>query len=250
MPTYNRRQFVPRAIDYFLKQDYANRELIVVDDGTDPIDDLLPVDERIHYVRLDQKLTTGAKLNLACTHARGEIIARWDDDDWYAPRRLTYQVDALADDGIYICGSNRLLYYNLETGRAYEYQYPQQQRMWLLGSTLCFRKKFWETHRFIEQNVGEDARFVWKADPHRVLPLQDHAFAVHMIHQRNVSPKNVDGSWWHPYPTEAIAEILGADWEFYKHDREPIVVSENREPVLLPVAAPVRNVFACLVHEN
>ena len=44
MPTYNRRQFIPRAVAYFLAQDYPNLELVVVDDGSDPIDDLLPAD--------------------------------------------------------------------------------------------------------------------------------------------------------------------------------------------------------------
>ena len=34
MPTYNRREFVPLAIRYFLRQDYANKELIIIDDGT------------------------------------------------------------------------------------------------------------------------------------------------------------------------------------------------------------------------
>ena len=51
MPTYNRRPFVPHAIEYFLRQDYENKELIVVDDGTDSISDLIPHDDRIRYIR-------------------------------------------------------------------------------------------------------------------------------------------------------------------------------------------------------
>jgi glycosyltransferase involved in cell wall biosynthesis len=60
MPTYNRRAFVPRAIQYFLRQDYTNRELIIIDDGTDVISDLVPADECIRYFRLDKKVTLGA----------------------------------------------------------------------------------------------------------------------------------------------------------------------------------------------
>jgi len=41
MPTYNRRQFVPQAIKYFLRQDYPHKELIILDDGTDKIRDLV-----------------------------------------------------------------------------------------------------------------------------------------------------------------------------------------------------------------
>lgn len=264
MPTYNRRPFIPHAIEYFLSQDYANRELVILDDGTDAINDLVPADDRILYVRLDEKITLGAKLNLACGYARGEIMAHWDDDDWYAPGRLSYQVAALADNQIDICGLNRLLYYDLQSGRAYEYVYPPTQRVWLLGSELCYRKKFWERHRFVENNVGMDARFVWSADSRRVLPLKDHTFAVHMIHQNNVSPKQIEGRWWHDHPAAAIEGILGADWEFYRYDREgpsgyprprttmteTITVRDLREPALQSEVAPVRNVFACLVHES
>ena len=28
--------------------------------------------------------------NLACSYARGKIVAHWDDDDGYATRRLSY----------------------------------------------------------------------------------------------------------------------------------------------------------------
>ena len=50
MPTYNRREFVSQAIYYFLHQDYPNKELIIVDDGTDEVGDLIPGDERIRYI--------------------------------------------------------------------------------------------------------------------------------------------------------------------------------------------------------
>src|ERR1700721_2024547 len=69
MPTANRRALVPQAIRHFLRQDYVNRELIILDDGVDCVADLIPQDERIHYVRLDQKLSMGVKHNMACEMA-------------------------------------------------------------------------------------------------------------------------------------------------------------------------------------
>src|ERR1041385_539899 len=66
MPTSNRRRFIPQALRCFLRQDYSNLELLVVDDGADPISDCLPENDRIRYLHLDRKLTIGAKRNLAC----------------------------------------------------------------------------------------------------------------------------------------------------------------------------------------
>jgi glycosyltransferase involved in cell wall biosynthesis len=47
MPTFNRRRFISQAINYFLRQDYTSKELIVVDDGTEVVKDLIPLDDRI-----------------------------------------------------------------------------------------------------------------------------------------------------------------------------------------------------------
>lgn len=41
MPTANRRRFVPAAIRMFLAQDYEDKELLIVDDGSDTVSDLV-----------------------------------------------------------------------------------------------------------------------------------------------------------------------------------------------------------------
>lgn len=255
MPTYNRRQFVPHAIHYFLRQDYANKELIIIDDGTDVIRDLVPRDERIRYFRLKEKVTLGAKLNLACERAQGEIIAHWDDDDWYAARRLAYQVETLMREGTDICGINNLLYFDLRTNRAHRYIYPVDQRTWLSGSSLCYKKNLWTDNRFADIDVGMDGLFVWAVPPHRITVLQDSTFSVFMMHAHNVSPKMTDGAWWHPYPAEKIRQILSSDWTFYQADHAEITSSPRprstvSEPRVEKPANPVRNIFACLVHES
>src|SRR5687768_12073418 len=95
MPTSQRRFFVPQAIKYFMRQTYDTTELIIIDDGADPVEELIPQDESIRYYRIPPGQTLGAKRNLACHYAQGEIITHWDDDDWYAPHWLEYQVQAL-----------------------------------------------------------------------------------------------------------------------------------------------------------
>ncbi len=133
MPTYNRRRFIPQAIRCFLRQDYSNLELLVVDDGTDLVLDCVPVSDRIRYLRLEQKLTIGAKRNFACERARGEFIVHWDDDDWYPPSRVSAQINALRERDCDIVGSSRVFYYDLATDQAWEYRYPN-------SSVACTQK--------------------------------------------------------------------------------------------------------------
>lgn len=255
MPTYNRREFIPNAIRYFLRQDYDNKELIIIDDGTDNIADLVPDAPMIRYYRLDQKITLGAKLNLAAGYANGDIIAHWDDDDWYAVRRLKYQVSALQQAQTDVCGINHLLYYDLQKQNAYQYIYPANQRVWLLGSSLCYTRETWNRHRFAEIDVGMDGLFVWSMPSDRVTVLPDPTFSVHMIHNSNVSPKKTDGTWWHHFPVEEIEKVMGPDWPMYSTNGIVVPQPVVQTPVLhdRTVIQPykqLQNVYACLVHEN
>lgn len=215
MPTYNRRAFVPHAIRYFLRQTYPHKELIILDDGTDKVEDLIPQMPNIRYYPLDQKITLGAKLNLGCAHAQGSIVAHWDDDDWYAPHRLDYQRDALKHENVFLCGINQLLYMDLESGKSYEYRYPEKERVWLSGSSLMYRKSYWSHTRFEDINAGMDALFVWQTTRTHLVVLAKNTFAVHMIHGQNVSPKHIEGPWWHPAAVDKIRVILQEDWPIY-----------------------------------
>src|SRR3954466_9600463 len=108
MPTRDRRRFVEQSVRYFLRQDYAPAELVVVDDGSDSVSDLCGNDPRIRYLQLDQRQTIGAKRNLGCECASGEVILHWDDDDWYSRRRISYQVGELLQRGAEVCGLARV----------------------------------------------------------------------------------------------------------------------------------------------
>jgi hypothetical protein len=136
MPTCDRRPFVGRAIRYFLNQEYPHRELVVVDDGEDCVADLVETDPRIRYVRILDRPTIGAKRNLACEQARGELIVHWDDDDWSAPWRLDYQIDMFSSQEVDVSGLSALLFCDPTAGRAWRYEYPAGRRPWVAGGTM------------------------------------------------------------------------------------------------------------------
>lgn len=215
MPTHNRRHFVTKAIEYFLRQDYPNRELIILDDGTDPVKDLVPDDPSICYLHLDHKGTIGVKRNLACQKAKGEIILHWDDDDWIAPWRLSYQVESLLKEQADLCGLDKLLFYDPKSGRSWQYVYPNRGKLWIAGGTLCYTKAFWRRNPFPDINVGEDTRFVWCNCSKKMVTLSDNTFYVALIHPGNTSPKRTLDSQWHSYAVEKIQDLIGEDRAFY-----------------------------------
>lgn len=216
MPTHNRRQFVPLALRWFLAQDWPSRELVIVDDGTDRVGELLPDDARIRYIRLDRKQSLGVKRNKACEAAAGEVIVHWDDDDWSAPWRLSYQVSSLLRDQADVCGLTRIYYHQPATERSWQYIYPEDQRPWVAGNTLCYTREFWRRNPFPDVNVGEDARFLWNAPSRRLVALEDNRFFVALIHTANVDPKRVHHAWWHAHPTDALRSLMGDAFEDYR----------------------------------
>jgi glycosyltransferase involved in cell wall biosynthesis len=209
MPTKDRSAFALHAIEYFLRQDYPNKELVILDDGADAIQDIVPDDPRFRYLGLERKYSLGGKRNLACEAARGEIILHWDDDDWHADWRISYQVNALLDSGADICGLDQVYFYNPDMSQAWQYCYPDSAKPWVYGGTLCYFKAFWLGNPFANVAVGEDNRFVWSDQEKRILPLEKNTFYVAIIHPGNTSPKKKKGNRWQPVDAKFIQNIMG-----------------------------------------
>jgi hypothetical protein len=208
MPTANRRRFVPAAIGMFLAQDYPDKELVILDNGEDAVEDLVPPRPELRYIRSRQRRTLGAKRNEACEAARGDIIAHWDDDDWYAPWRLSYQVGELIGSGADICGLDRVFFLDDAGQRAWEYVYPQGGARWVCGATLCYRKTLWQQNRFPEINVGEDTRFVFSAPSATVKVLERNNFFVSHIHPDNTSRRQVRDPRWRPVSPATVLAVM------------------------------------------
>jgi glycosyltransferase involved in cell wall biosynthesis len=213
MPTADRRRFVSQAISYFQAQDYPNKELLVLDDGEQSIAELTRDTNQVRYVRLDQKSAIGAKRNLACKEARGDIIVHWDDDDWMASWRLSYQVQALIENNAAVCGLDKLYFYEPERDQAWQYVYPGRARFWVAGATLCYLKSFWRENPFPNINVGEDTRFVWGGGARKMIALPDSSFYVAMIHPGNTSRKRTSDPRYRPVASEQIRQLMGGDFE-------------------------------------
>ncbi|MCM8626091.1 glycosyltransferase family 9 protein [Accumulibacter sp.] len=212
MPTCKRQRWLPAAVANFLAQDFADAELLIVSEDGFP-DSLVAAlaGGRVRHAACPPGLSLGAKRNLAGELAHGEILAHWDDDDWYAPDRLSRQYAALhGDPGKALCGSGRVYFRELDGDRAWEYRYQGSRRPWLCGATLMYRRAFWLAHRFPDQAIGEDNAFVWSARPGQALDLDDPALCVASVHAGNSSRKQTNGAWWTPVPRSRIEALIAA----------------------------------------
>jgi len=215
MATRDRRAFVAQSVRYFLRQSYANRELVIVDDGYDQVDDLVRGDERLRHVRAEPGTTLGAKRNLACELARGELIAHWDDDDWVGPARLEAQVQSLTSSGATATAAGELLHYRLEVGDAWLYRAPPGSNASLAGGTLLYRRSAWLDAPFPPTGLGEHRGFLSALPKDRVLPAPAPDFYVAVIHGKNASNASVEPPAWERRPFSEVESRLALDTAFY-----------------------------------
>ena len=100
MVTRDRRWLARRAVECFSEQTWENRELVIIDDGTEdyePILEAYRAKHVIHYHRVpsDPELRLGGLRNLSLEQANGELLVQWDDDEWYHPERIEQQARVL-----------------------------------------------------------------------------------------------------------------------------------------------------------
>ena len=91
LTTYNRSQFLPRAMGSVLAQTFTNFELIIIDDcSTDNTPQIVAefTDNRITYIRQDHNQGISTARNTGIKHAKGEYLCFLDDDDEYLPAFL------------------------------------------------------------------------------------------------------------------------------------------------------------------
>ena len=97
IPTYNRAQLLPRALDSVVAQSYCDWEIILVDDGsTDDTDAIIHgyterLGDRFVSIKQENRGSSAAR-NRGIDAARGRFIAFLDSDDEFLPTKLQRQL--------------------------------------------------------------------------------------------------------------------------------------------------------------
>jgi len=161
-PTFNRRPFIPIMIRCFSIQDYPkNRiEWIIIDDGTDPIDDLVRDIPQVKYYRYTEKMTLGKKRNLMHEKSSGEIIVYMDDDDYYPPQRISHAVETLLANPKALCaGSSEMHCYFKHLNKMY--QFGPYGPNHATAATFAFRRELLNQTKYEEDAcLAEEKKFL------------------------------------------------------------------------------------------
>src|SRR5688572_25531613 len=204
LPTRARAEYAAQAIEFFLWQNYPEKELIVLDDSDKPS---FPcgVNHPLVRYRRSGHLNIPAKRNLCCRLAAGDIVLHFDDDDYSEPERMADQVRRLFECSV--------------TGYSVMPLFDEASRLWFshstgmeycFGTSLAYRRSWWERHPFDEaKRTAEDNVFCEAAIAEGVAQFvrPDRPLMAARIHAGNTSPKDAHGFHRIPEPqSEALRQ--------------------------------------------
>jgi glycosyltransferase involved in cell wall biosynthesis len=161
-PTFNRRPFIPFMIKCFEHQTYPKDriEWIIIDDGTDPIEDLVKDIKQVKYFYYEEKMLLGKKRNLMHRKCKGDIIIYMDDDDYYPPERVAHAVETLQENPSFlVAGSSEMHFYFDSRNKVY--QCGPYKEFHATAATFAFKKELLLETSYNEENaLAEERHFL------------------------------------------------------------------------------------------
>ena len=160
-PTFNRRPFIPYMIKCFEHQTYPKDriEWIIIDDGTDPIGELVSHIPQVKYFYYEDKMLLGKKRNLMHSKCSGDIIIYMDDDDYYPPERISHAVDMLKRNPEYLLAGSSEMHIYFDSRNAV-FQCGPYKQYHSTAATFAFKKELLlETKYDDEIALSEENKF-------------------------------------------------------------------------------------------
>lgn len=132
MPTHNRENLLPRAINSVLKQTYKNWELIIVDDASKDntsqvVSDFIIRDSRVKYYKLETNQGACVARNKGIEESGGKYITFLDSDDEYLPEKIELQVNCLNTSSVNNLGVVSCGRIDVRNGKEYNQWIPSLQ---------------------------------------------------------------------------------------------------------------------------
>ncbi|MDD3023369.1 MAG: glycosyltransferase [Syntrophomonadaceae bacterium] len=165
MTCTNRPSFIQNVFDNFCRQIHSWCELIIILNNNK-----MRIEEwanrakclrNIRVYQIDEDVSLGACYNFAVKQARYNYIAKFDDDDYYAPYYLSDAINIFKSIDADIIGkTSRFIYFEeLKTLGLY-YPIPEFSYVkYVVGATMVIKREVFEVICFPDITYGEDSDF-------------------------------------------------------------------------------------------
>jgi len=202
IPTFNKANFLPKAIQSVFNQTYQNFELIVVDDGsTDNTKEVVKKfqtkDKRIKYFFQENSGGAAKPKNVGIKNASGEYIAILDADDEWLSEKLELQLKLLEDQRLDFVGCYSLVI-DAQNNFKSIYIIPNYKNVLdniLMrdymgsGSSMMYRKDIFDKSGLFDENLKTAQDWEMRirlAQEYKFAPVEKVLFKYY-VHENNIS---------------------------------------------------------------
>lgn len=199
--TRQRMEWLPTAIECFMAQTYPCVSMLIVADEDLPqevmaIEGLISTSgaRNIELVVARAGLTIGSKRNAGNASTACDVICHFDSDDFSDAGRVADQVGRLQSSGKAVTGYRTMRFTDGNQWWTY-HGVPY----FTLGTSLCYRRDWWDSHPFPDKHIQEDCAFMYAAQEAEQLVSAEAGDLMHAtIHPGNTSCRASLGSNYVP----------------------------------------------------
>lgn len=196
----NRPQHMERLLANYLRQDYPHKQLIIVlNNAHFDLEEWQRKTWRykdIELIHLQGSPSLGLCFNTAIIRAKYDLVAKFDDDDYYFPQYLFNSTRHFINTNADIVGKVcRYIYFaDLSTLALYSLGVENEFVTYVAGATMIVKKNLFDKIAFPDITSGDDSEFqrkcirdgfnIFSGDRHyyitiRQSSIQNHTFQFH-----------------------------------------------------------------------
>ncbi|MBS4540052.1 glycosyltransferase family 2 protein [Clostridium sp. D2Q-11] len=161
----NKGRMLDNIFSNYTTQRYENKELIIVINnnhiGKEMYINKFKNHENIYIYVLDEKISLGKCLNFAVEKSNYNIIAKFDDDDYYGMNYLMNSINTMKKKDTLVIGKSTNYVY-FEDAKILALRNVNRENTFVRrveGPTLIFKKSVFDIVRFVDKSLGEDVQF-------------------------------------------------------------------------------------------
>jgi len=221
----HRTKYLERIFENYWRQNYPRKELIIVINHDDiDIDEFrrgAASDATIQVYKLGGNTSLGECYNFAVDKSQYSFIAKFDDDDYYAPQFLADTMLAFQETQADIIGKTcRYVYFESNAALALCGNGLESQTVpYVVGATMVFRKYIFDRVKFRSITSGEDSEF--QSD------CLAHGFRIYSIDRYNYVTIRHPDTEPHTFHFDDAPYLSQCQFITHTHDF-PALITKNR----------------------